>query len=435
MNQDRESVAVEGDIEDKISILPRNVIDCILESLPVKEAAKTCTLSKSWRYIWSELPKMVLDYEFCDELIEESESKFREVVDEIMLLHMGKIVKFVLDVRVEDLASYTASDRWVLYVTRNNVKKLSLRISNIYDHTYTLPPCLFHCSTLTQLKLANCSFKPPGYFLGFPNLVTLQLASVTFSEFCVIKALLLADLTLNCCDGIQYLNVVSPVLKSLYVCYHHSYIALNCFMNCKNLRDLVLLFDDVVDNPNHDHRSTLEKVLVSLPALEVLVLDSPFIEFLSADVVPSNGPPFMLNCLQSLSLCVDFGKLGHISSILQLIKSFPNLSKLEISVEGTYDNAEAFLKCLKMPGFLELPLYKLEFVSFYGFVSTKCVLFLAMIFLSHAPSLLRIFIEQPIGIDSSNVAIELSRLPRASPMAELVCNLRCIGRQDSYAFR
>ncbi|XP_049398303.1 F-box/FBD/LRR-repeat protein At1g13570-like isoform X1 [Solanum stenotomum] len=417
MNQDRVSVAVEGDIEDRISVLPRNVIDCILELLPVKEAAKTCTLSKSWRYIWSELPKMVLDYEFCDELIDESESKFREVVDGIMLLHMGKIVKFDLDVRVDDLASYTAIDRWVLYVTRNSVKKLHLRISNIDDRTYTLPPCVFHCSTLTQLKLARCSFKPPGSFRGFPNLVTLRLASVTFSEHCVIKAPLLANLTLNCCDGMQYLNIVSPVLKSLYVCYPHSYIALNCFMNCKNLRDLGLVFSKVVDNPKHDHRSTLVKLLGSLPALEVLLLDSLFIELLSADVVLSRGPPFMLNCLRKLSLSVDFGKLGHISCVLQLIKCSPNLSELEITVKGIDDNVEAFVKCLKTPGCLQLPLNKLEYVSFYGFASPNCVEAFAMLFIFQAPSLLRIFIEQPIGTKSSK---ELSGLPRASPKAELV---------------
>ncbi|XP_015163854.1 F-box/FBD/LRR-repeat protein At1g13570-like isoform X2 [Solanum tuberosum] len=407
MNQDRVSIAVEGDIEDRISVLPRNVIDCILEFLPVKEAAKTCTLSKSWRYIWSELPKMVLDYEFCDELIDESESKFREVVDGIMLLHMGKIVKFDLDVRVEDLASYTAIDRWVLYVTRNSVKKLHLRISNIGDRTYTLPPCIFHCSTLTQLKLARCSFKPPGSFRGFPNLVTLRLASVTFSEHCVIKAPLLANLTLNCCDGMQYLNIVSPVLKSLYVCYPHSYIALNCFMNCKNLRDLGLVFSKVVDNPNHDHRSTLVKFLGSLPALELL----------SADVVLSSGPPFMLNCLRKLSLSVDFGKLGHISCVLQLIECSPNLNELEITVNGTDDNIEAFVKCLKMADCLQLPLNKLEYVSFYGFASPICVEAFAMLFIIQARSLLRIFIEQPLGTKSSK---DLSGLPRASPKAELV---------------
>ncbi|MCD7470393.1 hypothetical protein HAX54_010205 [Datura stramonium] len=293
MNQDRESVAVEGDIEDRISVLPRNVIDCILELLPVKEAAKTCTLSKSWRYVWSELPKMVLDYEFCDELIEESESN-------------------------------SEGSRW--------------------------------------LEIASCSFKPPSSFLGFPNLVTLRLASITFSESCVIKAPLLANLILNCCDGMQYLNIVSPVLKSLNVCYRHSYIALNCFMNCKNLRDLGLVFAEVVDNPNHNRRSTLENLLVSLPALEILLLDSLFIEFLIAEVVPSNV--------------------------------------YLILVKGTNDNVEAFLKCLKTPGCLQLP-------------ST-----------SSAPSLLRIFIEQPIGFDFRNAGHKLSRLPRASPKAELVCDLR-----------
>ncbi|KAL3322286.1 hypothetical protein AABB24_039757 [Solanum stoloniferum] len=188
-------------------------------------------------------------------------------------------------------------------------------------------------------------------------------------------------------------------------------------MNCKNLRDLGLVFSKVVDNPNHDHRSTLVKLRGSLPALEVLLLDSLFIELLSADVVLSTGPPFMLNCLGKLSLSVDFGKLGHISCVLQLIKCSPNLSELEITVKGIDDNVAAFVKCLKTPGYLQLPLNKLEYVSLYGFASPNCVEVFAMLFIFQAPSLLRIFIEQPIGTKSSK---ELSDLPRASPKAELV---------------
>ncbi|KAK4362110.1 hypothetical protein RND71_017351 [Anisodus tanguticus] len=77
MTQDmkRAKAAVEGDREDRISDLPRNVIDRILVLLPVQDAARTCVLSKSWRYIWTMLPSLVLDNQFCHELIGKSDLK------------------------------------------------------------------------------------------------------------------------------------------------------------------------------------------------------------------------------------------------------------------------------------------------------------------------------------------------------------------------
>lgn len=215
----------------------------------------------------------MLDYDFCRKLIGESESKFKLAVDEILLLRMGNIVKFVLDISGAYL-SCADIDRWVLFVTRNGVKKLTLRISNL--NTYTLPLSIFECSTLTSLELTNCVFKPPSSFLGFPNLISLDLQRTTFvptTSFCVIKAPLLEDLSLNMCHGSQYLNIISPGLKSLYVRDSYYHLVLNCFMNCKDLRVFKLDFYKVADE-----KSTLEKLLISLPALEVLHLDSYFLE-------------------------------------------------------------------------------------------------------------------------------------------------------------
>ncbi|OIS97271.1 f-boxfbd/lrr-repeat protein, partial [Nicotiana attenuata] len=213
-----------------ISGLAGNVIDHILELLPVQDAARTSILSRNWRYIWSTLPNLVLDYDFYHKLIEESESKFKLAVDEILLLHMGNIVKFILDTRGAHLSSCADIDRWVLFVTRNGVKKLTLRFSNL--DTYSLPPSIFKCSTLTHLELTNCVFKPPSSFLGFPNLISLVLQRTTFvptTSFCVIKVPLLEDLSLNMCHGTQYLNIISPSLKSLNVRDSHYCLVLNCF--------------------------------------------------------------------------------------------------------------------------------------------------------------------------------------------------------------
>ncbi|XP_070001788.1 F-box/FBD/LRR-repeat protein At1g13570-like isoform X2 [Nicotiana sylvestris] len=416
MTQDGKRVAVEGDRDDRISGLPRNVIDHILELLPVQDAARTSILSSNWRYIWSTLSNLVLDYDFCRKLIGESESKFKLAVDEILLLRMGNIVKFVLDISGAYL-SCADIDRWVLFVTRNGVKKLTLRISNL--NTYTLPLSIFECSTLTSLELTNCVFKPPSSFLGFPNLIALHLEVTTFvptTSFCVINAPLLRYLSLDMCPGTQYLNIISPVLKSLGVRDSHYYLMLNCFINCKKLR-VVKLLCEVVDNQNHDEKLTLEKLLISLPALEVLYLSSYILEILSADVVP-NGLPFTLNFLRHLSLFVAFDHLGQTSYALQLIKNSPSLSKLEIWVLSTTDNDEAVLKYLDTPSCLEQPINKLEHVTIKSFGISKVELRFVKLLLSRTPSLLRMCISQKTDIDV-DIALELMRFPRASPRAEL----------------
>ncbi|KAK6775025.1 hypothetical protein RDI58_026026 [Solanum bulbocastanum] len=411
---------IEGDSEDRISGLPRNVIDRILELIPVQDAARTSILSRNWRYIWATFPELVLDYRFRQNFIGKLRVDFIQVVDCILLLHMGDIVKFVLDTRGVFTAnsSYAIIDRWILYVTRNGVKMLTLHISK--DDTYNLPSSIFICSTLTYLKLSNCVFRPPNPFLGFQNLITLCLEGSTFvpaTSFCVINAPLLARLDLILCRGTQYLNIVSPGLECLYIQDSHSYLVLDCFMNCKNIRQLKLEFNRVVDDPINDKISTLEKLLVSSPALEVLRLDSFFLELLSARIVP-NGNFSTLNCLWHLYLGVDFSNMGQIFNVLQLIKSSPNLSKLRISVHATSDNAEAILKFLDTPSCLERPLDKLKHVAINSFSSSKTELLFVKLLLSRTPSLLKMCIDQLADIDV-DIALELMRFPRASPRAEL----------------
>ncbi|KAK4373282.1 hypothetical protein RND71_008666 [Anisodus tanguticus] len=173
--------AVEVEREDIITTLPRNVVDHILELLPIHDAARTCVLSKNET---------------------NSESIFRATVDEILLQHIGDIVKFVLDLSGLHLSSYAVIDRWMRYVTRNGVKELALNMSDntTYLITYKLPSYIFNCLTLTHLELSNCDFKPPNPLLGFQNVKTLNLEEITFvptTKFCVSNVPLLVDLTLK----------------------------------------------------------------------------------------------------------------------------------------------------------------------------------------------------------------------------------------------
>ncbi|KAL3339230.1 hypothetical protein AABB24_028060 [Solanum stoloniferum] len=98
---------------------------------------------------------------------------------------------------------------------------------------------IFNCPILTHLKLFNCNFKLPNSFLGLQTLTVLQLEKITFVpaiEFYTINVPLLVKLTIDLCDGTQYLNIVfSSELKSLVV--HESHYNLDLsnsfFKKCK----------------------------------------------------------------------------------------------------------------------------------------------------------------------------------------------------------
>ncbi|WMV24143.1 hypothetical protein MTR67_017528 [Solanum verrucosum] len=413
--------AVEGEKEDIIIALPRNVVDLILELLPVHDAARTSILCSKWRDIWVSLPFLVLNNYFCKKLTAKSANFFRITVDEILLQHVGDIVKFVLDVSGINLSSYASINRWMRYVTKNGVKELTVNMSD--NKIYILPSYVFNCPTLTHLELFNCVFKPPIHFLGFRNLTYLHLERITFvptNQFCVIDVPLLVDLVLTFCCGTQYLKMVSPQLESLVVLGGH-YLVLNCFMNCKKMSVLVIELEKVEDNPKHDEISTLEKFLFSFPSLEQLCLGSLVLELLNANIVLDELPP-KLNCLWYLHLGVDFNKVDQTSCAVQLIKSFPNLSKLQITVQDGDDNAETVMKYLETPTCLNRPLNKLEYVTINSFQCSKTEVFFVKLLCACTPSLVRMYIQQGIAIDSKeerNITIKLMRFPRASTWAEL----------------
>ncbi|KAL3370659.1 hypothetical protein AABB24_007625 [Solanum stoloniferum] len=233
----------------------------------------------------------------------------------------------------------------MLYVTRNGVKELKLNMTE--DNTCKLPSYIFNCPTLTHLKLFNCIFKLPNSFLGLQTLTILELEKITFVpaiEFYAIYVPLLVKFSLVYCDGSQYLNIVfSSELKSLIVDENHYNLDLSnsFFKNCKKLTYLYLVIDHPIPA---DKRLTLENLL-STPTLEILSLGKLELELLNAGAVP-NGLPFTLNCLWHLKLGISFNELNQTSYTLELIKSSPNLRKLEIWDNTTVDIAEAVMKYL-----------------------------------------------------------------------------------------
>ena len=60
---------------DRISNLSRNLIDLILEQLPVHDAARTTILSKSWRNVWVMHPQLVFEKTFFSQLVTKTEKQ------------------------------------------------------------------------------------------------------------------------------------------------------------------------------------------------------------------------------------------------------------------------------------------------------------------------------------------------------------------------
>ncbi|GJY90685.1 F-box/FBD/LRR-repeat protein-like protein [Tanacetum coccineum] len=78
-------------------------------------------------------------------------------------------------------------NHWILFVSRNGIKDLTLENFD-RDDPFKLPTQLYSCMELEHLKLEHCCFRRSPSFQGFPNLRSLDFSNVgflgyTFGEF------------------------------------------------------------------------------------------------------------------------------------------------------------------------------------------------------------------------------------------------------------
>ncbi|KAK2410782.1 F-box/FBD/LRR-repeat protein [Trifolium repens] len=264
---------------DRISCLPGHVTDQILSFLPIEEAVRTSILSSKWRNKWCTIPNLVFDSHYV--------SADPSIVDHVLLLHSGPINKFEIsdDNLIPVISSFSNYiDRWILHLIRRSIKELVL------VERYKIPWCLFSYQGLDCLRLYSCWLKPPTTFEGFRNLSRLELYQVIITQVDLEKLIsgcpLLESLMLIDIDNIIQLNIHAPNLK-----------------DC----DILVAFEDI----NFDNTFQI-------------------VTYLAAGVLPVELPTPCI-CLGDLSFCINFNNLKEISAALCLLRSSPNLQKLEIS--------------------------------------------------------------------------------------------------------
>uniref|UniRef100_A0A1U7WUA7 F-box/FBD/LRR-repeat protein At1g13570-like n=2 Tax=Nicotiana sylvestris TaxID=4096 RepID=A0A1U7WUA7_NICSY len=364
------------DDDDIISDLPGNVIDCILGKMPIRDAIRTSILSKKWRLNYSTIPQLVFDDQFCKELVDfankkcapefsEYELKYHleEIISKSLMLHPGRIEKFKVCIPNFTTTSVPDVNKWILYLSRKNIKTISLKYMTSIVH-HKLPPYFFSCLHLTYLKLLNIHISPPPpEFKGFLNLYKVLLSRVHFGSNCLESFLcscpVLRALELYWCSGIRHFNISGSKLKKLRIKAYDKFKSIS-LENAPNLNEVSVMLERVViGNPNSD----LVKFVGSLPKVKTIRVNGMCLKLLAKTPVPPilwKSPDFLKVIeLKGLKF-IDF---KQISAAVCLIRSALNLQELYIEASTAELNQEQVSGYLKFLDCSTFPLKKLHLVK------------------------------------------------------------------------
>ncbi|KAK9277695.1 hypothetical protein L1049_007242 [Liquidambar formosana] len=141
---------------------------------------------------------------------------------------------------------------------------------------------------------------------------------------------LLERLKLDDCDGIDHLNIHTHNLKYLYVNVLESI----CFKQSPNLTEITIRSDLMLEDSENSKMSNLIQLFDAAPKIEKLFLEVNSLKFLAAGGVPDRlSTP--ANQLKILMLSpINFSDFDLLSLTLCLIRSSPNLQKLEIGASA-----------------------------------------------------------------------------------------------------
>nr|GEV52218.1 hypothetical protein [Tanacetum cinerariifolium] len=170
--------------EDVISSTPDDVITNIFNRLPLQDAVRTGTLSKSWRYKWTMISQLVFDEDFYEYLEKtKNEKYYRRIVSRFLLHLKSGITKFHLYIEKGRDSILDAEDisNWILVLSQKGI--LEFTLLNMDATPVLLTTHIFSCLKLIRLTLYNCHFRPVSTFSGFPYLLSLDLSEVVFGSY------------------------------------------------------------------------------------------------------------------------------------------------------------------------------------------------------------------------------------------------------------
>ncbi|KAJ0101296.1 hypothetical protein Patl1_04271 [Pistacia atlantica] len=197
---------------DRISMLPTNLLCCIISLLPFKEAVRTCILSKRWYHVWRSMKNIEFLESFFVKIDEPEETK------EVQRRNFFDFIRQWMGNYYEpDVNSFCLTfskpgnfpgdvENCTRFAISHNVKEFGLdfhdppwREDDVEDHeaVFDLPMRMYSHKGLESLKLFSCNF-----------------VSKEFKVFSALKQLSFGWMELNL-DSIKFLLEHCPSLESL----------------------------------------------------------------------------------------------------------------------------------------------------------------------------------------------------------------------------
>lgn len=405
---------------DIISNLPDVIKDKILCCLPIKEAIRTCFLSRKWRYTWASMTELMFredDFALGNGSEDGDSVRFASFVHTFLSLHNGPILKFEMHARrVHTFSPGGHIHRWMLILSRNGIKEIQIK-TRVWRN-YKIPSSFFSCVELEYACLQGCIFQLPPLFTGFKQMHTLH-----FVEFCATennigklvascpnleelilsRLLSFADITIHSTklkvlrvDGMfKHLNLVTP---------HVSSAVINLRVNTGYV-------------PRAGSNFNLSQFIGSLLDIENISLLGHAFECAAHGIVPGKLPR-LLNQLTEITLELDLGNLKEANAAHCLFQIAPNLRRMELQLmhRGYSAPTSNFWDSVDHQDCLFKNLYTVVMNNFTGSCAESGFLELL---LKDAPVLRSARIEDNNKLDKESLK-RILKMRRASKDAEII---------------
>ncbi|XP_027077143.1 F-box/LRR-repeat protein At3g59190-like [Coffea arabica] len=380
---------VKVDHVDRISALPNDLLCHILSFLPTKKAAATSILSTRWRYLFTSLPNIHLEFDHSLRRFDPNSGKkyvdimgpnyqrFARLVDCCHRLILQRkpycLTKFYLSLEEFLEIFRVAIDSLICAAISCGVQQLEVFVGRDRSNALSPPgilscPGIFSCKTLLEMKLDSCftDFYVPET-VSLPNLKILHLAQFILTDELSIPRLIqgcpvLIELSFVCLtysEGeVLTLLLKSPSLEKIYLhCVTDEWdivldipsaVNLECevegasktSINAPKLQHLHFDGDAVTVNILPNHKSLVEaRISVSCP---YIVKTSDQEQLLRCEVAFE-----LMNSSQSVvSLYLLDATVELLFYSQKLLPTFEKLTYLELEVRNYYDKRTRSWKML-----------------------------------------------------------------------------------------
>ncbi|KMZ66331.1 hypothetical protein ZOSMA_2G03480 [Zostera marina] len=392
------------DNEDRITSLPNDIKQMILDHLSLKEVVSTSVLSQDWRYIWRFRSKFFLDDHTFPDII--------NAVNQILSVHEGDIDTFFAigndeeDVDEDeenfflDISSQVINS-WLDCLADAKVQNLKLRFKT--ENILLISSSLFRCDRLITLDLGYIKLVLPQSFNEFRSLTIINFKFIFISspdlERLIKSCPLLNNLKLHYIYCV-ILNIHSPNLK---------YLKVSGYYSCLNLNETPMVTDASISTILFHTNCDFTNVLHNLTGVKALDLKMNIIRFLKL----GNGMKFNNMEKFKVSLVSDCKKDTEI--IISILRCSPVLDCFHIQswVKGTcFQDIEQFWNDL-----IDFKLNRLKIFSIYNIWKIKAELRFIEFVLRNAPLLEQFHMNllYPLrGLDDEFYEEQIMSFPKAS---------------------